>query len=140
VAQQRHVIDPNVKQTKFRWLSIGALVAIVAWALLSLAFSFYVASFSSYNRTYGTLAGVIVFLLRLWITNLALLFGAELERGRELQSAIAAEDTIQLPARDTRNVDKAATKHAMDVQKGRELRNQARENEDDRTKSTTGQP
>jgi membrane protein len=84
--------------------------------------------------------GVIVFLLWLWITNLALLFGAELERGRELQSAVAAKDTIQLPARDTRNIDKAETKHAMDVQKGRELRNQAHENEDDRTKSTTGQP
>jgi membrane protein len=78
-----------VKQTKFRWLSIGALVAIIIWALLSVAFGFSVANFSSYNKTYGALAGVIVFLLWLWITNLALLFGAELdaelERGRELQ-------------------------------------------------------
>jgi membrane protein len=133
---------PNVKQTKFRWLSIGALVAIIAWVLLSIAFGLYVANFSSYNKTYGALAGVIVFLLWLWITNLALLFGAELdaelERGRELQSGVAAEDTIQLPARDTRNIDKVKTKHAEDVQRGRELRNQARENDDDRDKSTTG--
>jgi membrane protein len=60
-----------VKQTKFRWLSIGALVVITIWALLSVAFGFYVANFSSYNKTYGALAGVIVFLLWLWITNLA---------------------------------------------------------------------
>jgi len=134
---------PNVKQTKFRWLSIGALVAIVVWALLSLAFGFYVANFSSYNKTYGALAGVIVFLLWLWLTNLALLLGAELdaelERGRELESGVAAEDTIQLPARDTRNLDKAEAKHAQDVQRGRVLRDQARENDDDPNQSTTDQ-
>jgi Virulence factor BrkB len=129
---------PNVKQTKFRWLSVGALVAIIIWALLSVAFGFYEANFSSYNKTYGALAGVIVFLSWLWITNLALLLGAELdaelERGRELQSGVAAEDTIQLPARDTRNIDKAETKHAADAQRGRELRSQARD--DDGTKPT----
>ena len=134
---------PNVKQTKFRWLSIGALVAIVVWALLSLAFGFYVANFSNYNKTYGALAGVIVFLLWLWLTNLALLLGAELdaelERGRELESGVAAEDTIQLPARDTRNLDKAEAKHAQDVQRGRVLRDQARENDDDPNQSTTDQ-
>jgi membrane protein len=133
---------PNVKATKFRWLSVGALVAIIIWALLSVAFGFYVANFSSYNKTYGALAGVIVFLLWLWITNLALLFGAELdaelERGRELQSGIAAEDTIQLPARDTRNIDKAETKHAADVERGRELRSQPRDDDDDGTKPTSG--
>jgi membrane protein len=88
------------------------------------------------------LAGVIVFLLWLWITNLALLLGAELdaepERGRELQSGVAAEDTIQLPARDTRNIDKAETKHAADVQRGREIRNQARDDDDYGTKPTGG--
>ena len=77
---------PNVKQPKFRWISVGALVAIVVWVLASVAFAFYVANFASYNKTYGSLAGVIVALLYLWITNLALLFGAEvdseLERGR----------------------------------------------------------
>jgi membrane protein len=120
---------PNVKQPKFRWVSVGAVLAIVTWALLTLAFGLYVGNFSSYNKTYGSLAGVIVFLLWLWLTNLALLFGAELdaelERGRELQSGIAAEESIQLPPRDTRNIEKAEKKEAEDVAKGRELRQTA---------------
>ncbi|MEP6815333.1 MAG: YihY/virulence factor BrkB family protein [Marmoricola sp.] len=119
---------PNVKQPKFRWMSVGALVAILVWVLASAAFGFYVANFSSYNKTYGALAGVIVFLLWLWITNVALLFGAELdaelERGRQLQAGMRAEETIQLPARDTRNIDKAEAKQAEDVRRGRELRRQ----------------
>ncbi len=82
-----------MKQPKFRWISVGAAVAIVVWILASALFGFYVANFSSYDKTYGSLAGVIVFLLWLWITNLALLFGgeldAELERGRELQAGHA---------------------------------------------------
>lgn len=117
---------PNVKQPKFRWISLGATFAIVMWILASAAFGFYVANFSSYNATYGSLAGVIVFLLWLWITNLALLFGAELdaelERGRQLQAGVEAEDTLQLPARDTKNLEKADAKHAEDVARGRRLR------------------
>ncbi|MBC2931757.1 YihY/virulence factor BrkB family protein [Nocardioides sp. zg-1228] len=117
---------PNVKQPKLRWISIGAVVAIVVWVLASAAFGFYVANFSSYDKTYGSLAGVIAFLLWLWITNLALLFGAELdaelERGRQLQAGIAAEEVLQLPPRDTRKSDKAAEKARKDVEKGRRLR------------------
>ncbi|GAA4718038.1 YihY/virulence factor BrkB family protein [Nocardioides conyzicola] len=117
---------PNVKQPKFRWISIGATVAIVVWILASALFGFYVANFSSYNKTYGSLAGVIVFLLWLWITNLALLFGAELdaelERGRQLQAGMPAEEVIQLPARDTRKSDKAAKKEREDIERGRQLR------------------
>lgn len=117
---------PNVKQPKFRWMSVGALFAIIVWILASAAFGFYVATFSSYSKTYGSLAGVVVFLLWLWITNLALLFGAELdaelERGRQLQTGIAAEETIQLPPRDTRKTDKAAEKQQEDVERGRRLR------------------
>ncbi|WP_210649438.1 YihY/virulence factor BrkB family protein [Nocardioides sp. SYSU D00065] len=117
---------PNVQQPKFRWISIGALAAIVVWVLASAAFGFYVANFSSYDRTYGSLAGVIAFLLWLWITNLALLFGAELdaelERGRQLQAGIAAEKDIQLPPRDTRKSDKAAAKEREDIEQGRRLR------------------
>jgi len=120
---------PNVKQPKFRWISIGALFAIVVWILASAAFAFYVAMFSSYDKTYGSLAGVIVFLLWLWLTNVALLFGAELdaelERGRQLQAGIAAEETIQLPPRDTRNIEKAEKKHQKDVAAGREIREDA---------------
>ncbi len=119
---------PNVKQPKFRWVSVGALLAIVTWILLSVAFGFYVANFSSYDKTYGALGGGIAFLLWLWLTNLALLFGAELdselERGRELQSGLAAEETLQLPPRDTRNIEKAEKKEAEDTARGRAIRTQ----------------
>lgn len=117
---------PNIKQPKFRWLSVGATVAIVVWILASIGFGFYVANFSSYNRTYGSLAGVIVFLLWLWITNLALLFGAELdcelERARELQAGIAAEETVQLPPRDTSKIEKNEQRRRDDIERGRTLR------------------
>jgi membrane protein len=127
---------PNVKQPKFRWLSVGAVFAILVWIVASLAFGFYVANFSSYNRTYGALAGVIVFLLWLWITNLALLFGAELdselERGRELEAGIPAEESLQLPPRDTTKIEKDEKKQAEDIEKGREIREQhARASEPD---------
>ncbi|WP_107768363.1 YihY/virulence factor BrkB family protein [Nocardioides terrigena] len=119
---------PNVKQPKFRWISVGALVAIVVWVLASVAFGFYVANFASYNKTYGSLAGVIVALLYLWLTNLALLLGAEvdseLERGRQLQAGIAAEEELQLPARDTRTIRKAEKKEAEDIARGRRIREQ----------------
>jgi len=117
---------PNVKQPKFRWVSLGAFLAIVVWALASVAFGLYVANFSSYDKTYGALGGVIVFLLWLWLTNLALLFGAELdselERARELQSGVDAEETLRLPPRDTRNIKKAEAKEAEDIRRGRALR------------------
>jgi membrane protein len=117
---------PNIKQPKFRWMSVGALVALIVWALVSVGFGFYVTNFSNYSNTYGSLAGVIIFLLWLWISNLALLFGAELdselERGRELQAGIHAEETVQLPPRETKRSEKAAEKRAEDVLRGRELR------------------
>jgi membrane protein len=121
-----YYVTPNVSQPKFRWISVGAIVAILTLIVVSVAFGFYVANFSSYDKTYGSLAGVIVFLLWLWITNLALLFGAELdaeiERGRELQAGIAAEESIQLPPRDTRKTDKAAEKAREDAALGRRIR------------------
>ena len=117
---------PNVKQPSFRWISVGAVVAILVWVVASAAFGFYVSRFSSYNKTYGALAGVVVFLLWLWITNLALLFGAELdaeiERGRELQAGLPAESSLQLPPRDTRKIEKAEKKEQEDEVRGRELR------------------
>ena len=117
---------PNVQQPKFKWISLGAVVAIVTWVIASALFGFYISQFSNYNKTYGSLAGVIIFLLWLWITNLALLFGAELnaemERGRQLQAGIPAEDEIQLPPRDTRVIDKNAAKETRDIEQGRQLR------------------
>jgi membrane protein len=120
---------PNVKQPKFRWLSVGAFVAIVVWILASVAFAFYVATFGSYDKTYGSLAGAVLGLLWLWLTNVALLFGAELdselERGRQLQAGIAAEEELQLPARDTRGIRKARKKEQKDIARGRAIRVQA---------------
>ena len=117
---------PNVRQPTFRWLSVGAVVAIVTWIVASAGFGLYVANVANYNRLYGALGGVIVFLLWLWITNLALLFGAELdcelERARELQAGIAAEKAVQLPLRDTRQIDKDEEKERKDVEQGRALR------------------
>ena len=117
---------PNVKQPKFRWMSLGSLIALVIFLLASLAFGFYVANFSSYNETYGTIGGVIISLLWLWILNMSLLFGAEFdaetERGRQLQAGIQAEATIQLPPRDTKQSDKLQAKEEQDIQHGRELR------------------
>ncbi|MCR6688483.1 YihY/virulence factor BrkB family protein [Cellulomonas sp.] len=133
---------PNVRQPRFRWISVGAAVAIVVWALASAGFALYVSAFGSYDKTYGSLAGVVVLLLWLWLSNLALLFGAELdaelERGRELQGGIAAEETLQLPPRDTRASDKRRAKHDEAVRRGRELRTQATPPDDERAGSSSG--
>jgi len=121
-----YYFTPNVQQPKFRWISVGAIFAIVVWIVLSIVFAFYVSNFGSYNKTYGTLAGVIVFLLWLWLTNIALLFGAELdaemERARELQAGLPAEETIQLPPQDTKKSDKDAAKDQKDVAEAKEIR------------------
>lgn len=120
---------PNVKQPKFRWISVGAIVAIVVSCLATLGFAFYVSNFSNYNATYGALAGVIILLLWIYIINAILLFGAEidseLERGRELQAGIAAERHIQLPPRDTKASDKRAQKYEEGVEAARVLRESA---------------
>ncbi|WP_169582248.1 MULTISPECIES: YihY/virulence factor BrkB family protein [Microbacterium] len=136
---------PNAKQPKFRWISLGALVAILVLAIATAAFFLYVANFSSYDRTYGSLAGIVVFLLWMWIANLALLFGAEfdaeLERGRELQAGIEAEEELQLPPRDTRKSDKAAEKEKHDIEAGRRIREQhERDGSDDDSPETRRPP
>ncbi len=121
-----YFFTPNVKPTSFRWISVGAVVAILVWVLASVAFGFYVANFSSYDKTYGALAGVIVFLLWLWITNIALLLGgeldAELERGRQLQRGEPAEEDILLPPRDTKQLDKKARKEGKQADEAAAIR------------------
>jgi membrane protein len=97
---------PNVKLRGFKWVSPGAGVAILVAVVASALFAFYVANFSSYNATYGALAGVVVFLVWFWLINLALLFGieldAEIERTKELKEGVPrAEKEIQLDARAT---------------------------------------
>jgi membrane protein len=99
---------PNVKQPGFRWITVGGVVALVMLLVASAAFAVYVANFSSYNKTYGTLGGVIAFLVWLWIANLSVLFGAELnaelERGRELEAGQDALPDMQVELRDDRKV------------------------------------
>jgi membrane protein len=117
---------PNVQQPRFRWMSVGALLAIVLWVIGSLTFGYYVSTFGNYDRTYGSLGGTIVVLLWLWLANAALLFGAEfdseLERARELEGGIRAEETLQLPPRDTTVSDRAAKRLEEDIAEGRALR------------------
>jgi membrane protein len=121
---------PNIQQPRFRWISVGAFVAITIWIVATVGFGFYVSNFSNYERTYGSLAGVIVFLLWLWLTNTVLLFGAEVdaevERARQLQAGIEAEETLQLPPRDTSNSEKAAEKLQDRIEEGRRIRMSAR--------------
>lgn len=117
---------PNVKQPKLRWISPGAVFAIVAMGVAGIGFSFYVANFSKYNATYGLIGGVIVMLLFLWIMNNVLLLGAqvdaEIERTRELQAGIKAEESIQLPVRDDTQAIKLAEKEEKMVDEGRQIR------------------
>ncbi|MGX9898804.1 YihY/virulence factor BrkB family protein [Arthrobacter sp. SA17] len=133
---------PNVKQPKFRWMSMGSFIALVVSFLATLGFAFYVANFANYNKTYGALGGVIVLLLWLWILNMSLLFGAEfdaeMERGRQLQAGIEAEETIQLPPRDTKKSDKMQEKEEADIRQGRELREQHTGQQEAKTNGAEG--
>jgi membrane protein len=100
---------PNVRTPGFRWLSPGGVLAVLLWAAASAGFAVYVANFSSYNKTYGSLAGVIVFLIWLWISNIAILLGAEfdaeLARGRAIETGHEPDAEPFLPPRDTRAMD-----------------------------------
>ncbi|HEV7845955.1 MAG TPA: YihY/virulence factor BrkB family protein [Thermoleophilaceae bacterium] len=101
---------PNVKQPGFRWVSPGGVVAVIGWLIASAAFAFYVSSFASYNKTYGALGGVVVFLVWLWISNIVILLGAEfnaeLERGRAIDEGMRPPDKEPFAEpRDTRKMD-----------------------------------
>jgi membrane protein len=95
---------PNVRQPRFRWITPGGVLGVSLWILASAGFALYVANFGSYNKTYGSLAGAIVFLVWLWISNLAVLLGAELnaelERARELESGVPEERTMAMEPRN----------------------------------------
>ncbi len=100
---------PNVKQPGFRWVSPGGILAVVLWIIASAAFAFYVANFASYNKTYGALAGPVIFLVWLWLSNVAVLLGAELnaelERGRRIEGGHPADVEPFVEPRDTRAFD-----------------------------------
>jgi membrane protein len=102
--------SPNARLTGFRWVTGGAILALLVWIAASIALALYVANFGSYNKTYGTLGGVVVFLLWLWITNMAILLGAEFnaetERARQIETNVpGAERSLQLEEREPANVD-----------------------------------
>jgi YihY family inner membrane protein len=99
--------SPNAKQG-FRWVTPGGILAVVVWVVASVAFAIYVANFGSYNKTYGSLASVIIFLVWLWLSNTAILLGAELNAELERSRAIAAghppDEEPYMELRDTRKI------------------------------------
>ncbi|MET0496176.1 MAG: YihY/virulence factor BrkB family protein [Actinoplanes sp.] len=106
--------SPNAKTGGFRWVSPGGIFAVVIWVVASAAFAFYLASFASYNKTYGTLGGIIAFLVWLWISNIAIMLGAELdaelERGRAIAAGHSPDDEPFLQLRDDRKLKKGSEK------------------------------
>ncbi|MFC4503679.1 MULTISPECIES: YihY/virulence factor BrkB family protein [Streptomyces] len=100
---------PNARVRGFRWVTPGSFLALLIWMIASAGFALYVANFGSYNKTYGTLAGVIIFLVWLWITNLAILLGlefdAELTRRRAVAGGHPADEEPYVQPRDTRKWD-----------------------------------
>jgi membrane protein len=102
--------SPNARHGGFRWVSPGGIVAVVLWLVASGLFAVYVANFASYNETYGSLAGAVIFLVWLWVTNIAILFGAEVDAELERERAIAAghppEKEPYLQLQDDRKIRK----------------------------------
>ncbi|MDQ2850138.1 MAG: YihY/virulence factor BrkB family protein, partial [Actinomycetota bacterium] len=110
---------PNVKQPSFRWVSAGGLLAVIIWLLVSGLFALYVSFSGSYNKTYGTFATVIIFLVWLWISNIALLLGAEINAEAQRERAIQAglDDDVEPFAelRDTRKLDEPQQREAAEA-------------------------
>ncbi|HSH61329.1 MAG TPA: YihY/virulence factor BrkB family protein [Acidimicrobiales bacterium] len=102
--------SPNVRQPGFRWVSPGGIVAVIIWVVASAAFAFYVANFGSYNKTYGALGGIIIFLVWLWLSNIAILLGAEfnaeLERARRIEAGHPPDKEPFVEPRDTRKMSR----------------------------------
>jgi membrane protein len=114
---------PNVRHGGFRWISPGAALAVVVWLIASGLFAVYVANFGSYNKTYGSVAAVIVFLVWLWISNLAILLGlefdAELERERALREGLPEEREPFAIAKDTRKFEPDEVRRAKETEAAR---------------------
>ncbi|MEV0153897.1 YihY/virulence factor BrkB family protein [Micromonospora sp. NPDC050686] len=102
--------SPNARHGGFRWVSPGGVLAVVIWLIVSGLFALYVSNFGSYNKTYGAVAGVIIFLVWLWLSNIAILLGAEfdaeLERGRAISAGHPAEEEPYVELRDDRKLRK----------------------------------
>ncbi|MFD5073834.1 YihY/virulence factor BrkB family protein [Streptomyces sp. NPDC058371] len=110
---------PNAKVRGFRWITPGSFLALVLWMIASAGFAVYVANFASYNKTYGTMAGVIVFLVWLWITNLAILLGLEFDAETVRQRAVAGghppEQEPYAEPRDTTKWDEQDRRRVEDT-------------------------
>ena len=98
-----YYVTPDVKQRGFRWITPGAVAGVMVWLTASAAFSFYLSRFGELNATYGSFAAAIILIFWLWLTNVALLFGAELnaeiEREKQLLEGVPERETLQLPER-----------------------------------------
>jgi membrane protein len=105
-------IAPNVKQPRFRWLTLGGAVALAVWALISFCFGLYVANFGSYDRTYGSLGAIMAFLVWLYLSNTAVLLGvevnAQVQRGRLIQAG-DADPRAPLAQKDGLTEDNSGT-------------------------------
>lgn len=117
---------PNVKRRHLRWFSVGAVGALLAWVTVTALFGLYVFGVGAYQRSYGALGGAIAFLLWVWLSNLALLFGGvldtEVERARQLRAGVIAEERVQLPLRDDRMIAKNREQRGRDEQASRHMR------------------
>jgi membrane protein len=117
---------PNVRHERIRWVSVGAVFAILAWGIAAAGFWLYVATVGQYDRVYGWLGGAIVLLLWLYLTNLVLVLGAEVDaegvRLRQLNAGKSTEEIVQLPLRDTARTDALAKQRSDDIEESIRLR------------------
>lgn len=136
-----YYFTPNIRPPHFRWMSLGAVVAILVLAIASAGFGLYIGNFADYDRVYGSFAGIIVFALWMWIANMALLVGvefdAEAERIRELRDGVPAETQIQLPLRDASRIAKVVHNDRSDVAEARRIRRSAQADAANDTEPTT---
>ena len=131
-----YYVTPNLRHQRVRWVTLGATFTVVVWMTATALFALYVATVGQYDRVYGWLGGGLVLLLWLWISNLVLVLGAEVDaelvRARQLGAGMAAEEAILLPARDTARTLTLARQRAEDVARARALRDLARGSDDPR--------
>jgi membrane protein len=113
---------PNVKQPGVQWVSPGGVLAVLIWLVASALFALYVTHFGSYNKTYGSLASVIIFLVWLWLTNVAILLGAEfnaeLQHARAIQAGQPADQVPFAEPRDTRKLDDDEVRRSTALREG----------------------
>jgi membrane protein len=115
--------SPNARQGGVKWISPGGVVAVLIWLIVSVLFAVYIANFSSYDKTYGSLAGVVIFLVWLWLSNIALLLGAEinaeLDHGKAIAQGLPEDVEPFAEPRDTRKLDAAEKEAAQAARSAR---------------------